>query len=69
MCMHVRHACALCPQIPEEDVGFMRTGVTGSCELPCGCWELYPGPLQELEMLLTDESSLQLRISIFPRDH
>ncbi|ERE77141.1 E3 ubiquitin-protein ligase [Cricetulus griseus] len=24
------------------------TGVTDSCELPCGCWELNRGPLEEL---------------------
>ncbi|ERE79937.1 E3 ubiquitin-protein ligase [Cricetulus griseus] len=26
----------------------LGTGVTDSCEPPCQCWELNPGPLQEL---------------------
>ena len=30
-----------------EGVGSAGTGVTDSCELPCGCWELNPGPLEE----------------------
>jgi hypothetical protein len=34
-------------------------GVTDSCELPCGCWELnLGGPLEEQPVLLTTESSL-----------
>jgi hypothetical protein len=31
------------------------TEVTGSCELPCGCWELNLGPLDKQPMLLTTE--------------
>ena len=30
-----------------------------SCELPCGCWELNLGPLEEQSVLLTTESSHQ----------
>ena len=41
------HAC-LC-----EGVRFFGTGVTDSCELPCGCWELNPGPLEELPSALS----------------
>ena len=26
----------------EEDIRILRTGVTDSCEPPCGCWELNP---------------------------
>ena len=40
-------------------------GVTDSCELPCGCWDLNPGPLGEQPVRLTAESSLQLPIIIF----
>lgn len=29
---------------PEENIGSSETGITGSCELPCGCWEPNPGP-------------------------
>ncbi|KAL6074356.1 hypothetical protein STEG23_012106, partial [Scotinomys teguina] len=35
------------------------TGVTDSCELPCGFWDLNPGPLEEQPVLLTAEPSLQ----------
>ena len=35
--------------------------VTDSCELPCGCQELYLGPLEEQPVLLTTEPSLQTR--------
>jgi hypothetical protein len=33
--------------------------VTVGCELPCGCWELNSGPLEEQSALLTIEPSLQ----------
>ena len=38
---------AWCLPRTEEEVRSPRTGVTDSCELPCGCWELNPGPLEE----------------------
>jgi hypothetical protein len=41
------------------------TGVTESCELPCGCWELNPGHLEEQPVLLTPEPSVQPHISVF----
>ena len=31
----------------------------GRAKLPCGCWELNPGPLEEQPVLLTTEPSLQ----------
>jgi hypothetical protein len=40
-------------------VGFPGTGFTVSCELPCGCCELNPDPLEEQPVLLTTEPSLQ----------
>lgn len=44
-----------------EDVGSPGTGVTGSYELPCGCWDLNSsGPLEEKPvMLLVAEPSVQ----------
>jgi hypothetical protein len=30
-------------------------GVTDNCELPCGCWELNLGPLDEQSVFLTVE--------------
>ena len=35
-----------------EGVGSPRTRIIHSCELPCGCWELNPGPLEEQPMLI-----------------
>jgi hypothetical protein len=40
--------------------GSPGTGVTDSCELPCGSWELNQGGLKEQPVLLTTEPSLQL---------
>ena len=34
------------------------TGVTDRSELPCGCWELNQGPVEEQPVLLTTEPSL-----------
>ena len=42
----------------------VRSPVTGSSDsynLPCGCWELNLGPLEEQSVLLTTEPSLQPR--------
>ena len=51
---------AWCPEKPEEDIGYPETGLTNSCELLCGCWELNSGPLEGHPLLLTAEpSSLQ----------
>jgi hypothetical protein len=42
-----------------EGVRSPGTGLTGSYELPCGCWELNPDPLEHQPVLLTAEPSLQ----------
>ena len=47
------------PRRPEERVRSQGTRVTGGCELPCGCWELNLGPLEEQPVFLTSEPSLQ----------
>jgi hypothetical protein len=36
-----------------EGVGSPGNGVTDSCELPCGCWEMNLSPMDEQLMLLT----------------
>jgi hypothetical protein len=41
-----------------EGVGTLGIGVTDSCELSCGCWELNSSPLEEQPVLLTAEPSL-----------
>jgi len=45
------------------NVGSTRTGVTDSCELPCGCWDSNSGPLEE-QVILFISPSLQLSLSI-----
>ena len=42
-----------------EGVKSPETGVTDSCELPYGCWELNSGPLEEQPVLLIIELFLQ----------
>lgn len=32
----------------------------------CGCWQLNPGPLQEENVLLTSEPSLQTQLPLIP---
>ena len=44
--------------LPAKSSG---TGVKDTCELPCGCWELNPGPLEEQLVLLTTNPFLQLQ--------
>lgn len=48
--------------VPAEARGVVQvswTGVTGSCELLCRCWELNTGPLEEQQVFLIIELSLQ----------
>ena len=40
-------------------VGSPETGVMNIRELPCGCWELNLGPVQDQQDLFTVEPSLQ----------
>ena len=42
----------LCPWRPEKGIRSPGTEVTGGCELPCRCWDLYEQPV-----LLTAEPS------------
>ena len=41
----------------QKRTEFPGTGVSDRYELPCGCWELNPGLLQEQPVLLTSEAS------------
>lgn len=58
-CMTICLPCLPCvvPRRLEESVGTPGTRVTGY-ELPCGCWDLNPEPLQSV--LLTAEPFSQL---------
>ena len=56
------YLCTTCmPGAMEDRKGrqISAVGVTDVWELPCGCWELNPGPLKEQPVLLTAEPSLQ----------
>jgi hypothetical protein len=48
-----------CSWKPEEGIGWPGTGVTDACALPCGCWELIPGPLREQSRFWIAEVCLQ----------
>lgn len=50
----------MCLLTPEEGIGSPKTGVAGGCELPCGFWDLNPGPLEEQTLLLTAELPIQI---------
>ena len=43
----------------ETSIGSPGTEVIDSCELPCRCWELNPGHLEEQLVLLTPEPCTQ----------
>lgn len=44
--------------VPTE-VKIPRNGLINGCEVPCGFWESNLGPLQDHQVLLTTEPSLQ----------
>lgn len=64
MCMNISlHVCA--PHVllvlaePRRSSRSLRTGVTGCCKIPYGCWETSPHPLEEQPMLITTGPSHQ----------
>lgn len=64
ICMDILPACMYMYgthvlQKSEENIRSPGTIITGDCELLCGCWELNPGPLQELQVPLTAEPTPQ----------
>jgi hypothetical protein len=50
---------------PEEGTRSPGTGVAERCKPPRVCWELNPYPLQDMQMLLTSEPSLQPLPGVF----
>ena len=52
------HWCSACMYVCIR-VLFSGTGVTDSCELPCGYSQLIPGPPEEQPVVPTTEPSLQ----------
>ena len=53
------HVCVYVHCVLEEIIRSSGPGVTEDYELPCGCWELNSGPLQEQQVLLTTEPPFQ----------
>ncbi|KAL6067169.1 hypothetical protein STEG23_015995 [Scotinomys teguina] len=49
------------PKRPEEATLSPGIGITDSCDPPCGCQELDPGPLEEQPVLLTAEPFLHYK--------
>jgi hypothetical protein len=60
-CIHVFISCVCVWYLwrSEESIGPPGTDVKDGCELSCECLELNTGPIQEQQVLLTAESSLQ----------
>jgi hypothetical protein len=58
-CVPLYHLYAWSVQRTEEDIGSPGTGVTGGCEPLFGCWESNLGPVQEKQVFLTTELTLQ----------
>jgi hypothetical protein len=56
-CLHVS-ALSRCLHQPGKGTGTPSTGVPDSCELPCGCWELNPGSLEQRPVLFRAKPSL-----------
>jgi hypothetical protein len=54
-CMSLHHECGWSAWGSEESIRSPGPGVTYGCEPPCGCWELYLGPLEEQLVLLITE--------------
>lgn len=66
MCVCLLTVCVQCLyRRTKEDVRAPGTGVTNLCELPPGCWEFNPGPLEEYEssQLLSHLSSCRFNYS------
>lgn len=55
MCNHVH---AWCLWRSDKDIRSSATGITDSCESPCECWELKPGPCKTNKCSLTAEPPL-----------
>lgn len=71
-CFSCIYVCApFMPGITEtgkEGIGSLDIGITGGFELPCVCWKLNLGVLQEQLLILISESSLQFPSPPHPPD-
>lgn len=63
-CVSQYDVCALLME-PEEGAGAHETRVRDSFELPRGCWEWHPGPLDKQPVIVTTKLSSQSWIETF----
>lgn len=63
-CLYVFHMHAMYLEA-RGNIGSPRTGLTGGCELPCGCRELKSGPLEDQLVSSTAKPSLQSQVQDF----
>lgn len=61
------HVCAWCLQRPEEGIKSPGARIPGGSELTCGCYESNLSPLEEQQVLLADELSLQLHPTLISK--
>ena len=59
MCMYVHHMCACDQRGQKRASDPLKLELQKVCELPCECWKLNLGPVQEQPVLLTTELFLQ----------
>ena len=58
-CAHMHHLHTRCHWRLDKDVRSSGIRIIDSCELSCGCLELNLGPLQEQQLILSSEPTLQ----------
>ena len=64
-CVYMHCVQAWCLKRPEEVIRSPGIVITEAWKLPGGCGDLNLGPLQEQQVLLTIEKSLQPRGKVF----
>jgi hypothetical protein len=63
--MYIYHVHVCCPERPDQGLKSPVIALTGCSELPRACWERNTGTLQEQQVFLITEPSLQTRLLCF----
>ena len=66
--MHMYQCAYLGPVEVRRGYQVPGTGDKDGYELPCGCWEWSPGPLQKQRVCLTEDQFLSPYLLIFFKD-